>query len=159
MFYFNSHSDSHIRPILEEADTDTNDKGEMNVFCEDPYEKSYYGFKPFNFTMDESPADESWEIDPIKYEYETAAKRNGAIYDIPTEKKAALKLLDDEIAKHTGVDDNTEAENKLDSTLNWLRKRQTDTIALENRQVCRLYDVDLMADELERLEDHSGKRD
>jgi len=108
--------------------------------------------------MDEAPAEESWEIEPIRYEYENAAKRNGVVYDIPAEKKAALELLDSEIAKHANVD-NTEAENKLDSTLNWLRKRQTDTIALENRQICRLYDVDLMADELERLEDHSGKRD
>lgn len=82
------------------------------------------------------------------------------MYNIPEEKKAALAILDKELGKGKGAGhENEEADNKLDSTLNWLRKRQTDTVALENRQMCRLWDIDLMADEMERLEEHSVGRD
>lgn len=157
MYFFNSKHD--VRPIDEAHDRDTNGEGQYNVFCEDPYEKSYAGFKTFDFTMDETPAEEAWDIELIKNDYSSAAQRNGKKYDIPTEKKLALELLDREISKHSTKDDNVEADNRLDSTINWLRKRQQDVIALENRNICHLYDIDLFAEEMEKLDDHSEKRD
>lgn len=109
--------------------------------------------------MDEEPADEAWATPELK-DWSSDAKRNGKVYNIPEEKKAAMAILDDELAKSKkGSAENAEADNRLDSTLCWLRKRQTDTIALENRQMCRIYDLDLMADEMETLGKNSLGRD
>jgi len=101
--------------------------------------------------MDEAPAEEGWEIKELK-DYFKDAQRAGKVYNIPEEKKQVLAILDKELAKGNGdAGQNAEADRKLDATLGWLRKRQTDTIALENRQMCRLWDVDYLAEEMETL--------
>jgi len=77
--------------------------------------------------------------------------------DIPAEKRAALKLLDGELSKQISDKDDF-ADNQLEQTLNWLRKRQNDTIALENRQVCRLYDIDILENQMKAIEENSQTR-
>jgi len=107
-----------------------------------------------------APTPDTWDITEIKNEYSSGAKRpRDWKNDIPAEKAEALRILDAELAKHTIAEDNTDADNQLEETLNWLRKRQNDTIALENRQVCRLYDIDLFADEMQKIEKQCNKRD
>lgn len=135
---------------------------EKNVYCEDPYEKSFQGFQRSKCLAADAPNEDAphgWDIVPIKNDYQVDAKRNGRAYDIPTEKREALALLDKELATHTQVDDNEDAQNKLDATLHWLRKRQQDTMALENRQMTYLYDIDCMTDEIERLDRLAHSRD